>query len=242
MLPASLGPLTKGAPAPLSDRAPLQTGARVLAGGMMEAGTPAATGGQPNVGPRERTVSLSFADTDIRDVAQTILGSILNVTFTIDPAVQGTVSLTGNAPVARDEVVPTLEALLAQVNAVLVVSDGLYQIVPADRGIAQSGMAGAAQDGTGSEILVLRVASARRIADMLAPFVPTGAGSRRSPTATRCSSPAPARRAARSSTSFGCSTPTPLPVPTTYCWKCGRERPPRRPQTSPRRWERGRTA
>ena len=113
--------------------------------------------------------TLNFNETDVRDVAQSVLGEVLGVTFTIDPAVQGSITFSSAAPVPGARIVATFEEMLAQVKAILVVNDGLYQILPADGATGRSGVARG--DGYGSELMVLRVASAKRIEEMISPFV-----------------------------------------------------------------------
>ena len=48
-------------------------------------------------------VTLNFVDTDIREIVRVILGSTLNVNYTIDPSVQGTATLEVRKPLARAE-------------------------------------------------------------------------------------------------------------------------------------------
>src|SRR3981081_583891 len=69
-------------------------------------------GTSPSLGP----ITLDFADTDIREVATQILGNILHVNFTIDPAVRGTATLHTATPMTRDQLVATLQSLLAANN------------------------------------------------------------------------------------------------------------------------------
>ena len=51
-------------------------------------------------------ISLDFADTDIREVATQILGNILKLNYTIDPAVHGTATLRTVKPLARTQLLP----------------------------------------------------------------------------------------------------------------------------------------
>lgn len=93
-----------------------------------------------------------------------ILGTILKVNYTIDPAVTGTVTLHTVAPLSQDQVLPTLQTVLAQNNAVLVQNGGFYRVMPAG---------GAAGLG-GSAIVPLRYANAVQLAAVLQPFVTKG--------------------------------------------------------------------
>ena len=116
-------------------------------------------------------ISLDFADTDIREVAAQILGSILKVNYTIDPAVHGTATLHTTRPLNRSELVPTLESLLAQNGAALVTNGGLYRVVPVAQAIATA----ASSAGTAGAVVVpLQYATAENLAKILQPYVGEG--------------------------------------------------------------------
>ena len=123
-------------------------------------------------------VSLDFADTDIREVVAQILGSILKVNYSIDPAVHGTATLHTVTPLNRSQLLPTLEALLSETGATLVASNGLYRVLPvtAAGGAAPAGGGGiAAGAGTsGDELVPLHFVSATDLAKVLQPFVGQG--------------------------------------------------------------------
>ncbi len=53
-------------------------------------------------------ISLDFVDTDVREIAAQVLGTILHVNYTIDPAVHGTATLRTVNPISRARVLPTL--------------------------------------------------------------------------------------------------------------------------------------
>ena len=115
-------------------------------------------------------ISLDLADTDIREVATQILGNILKVNYTIDPAVHGTATLRTVRPLARTQLLPVLQSLLAQNGAALVQSSGLYRVVPAAQAAAALG-----SDGTAGTIIVpLRYAAAEDLAKVLQPYVGEG--------------------------------------------------------------------
>ena len=50
--------------------------------------------------------SLDFADTDVREAVAQVLGGMLNLTYTIDPAVHGTVTLHTARPLSRAQLFP----------------------------------------------------------------------------------------------------------------------------------------
>jgi general secretion pathway protein D len=118
-------------------------------------------------------ISFNFANTDIRTVVDQILGGILHVNYTIDPGVSGTATLRTVAPLTIDQVIPTLQTLLAQNNAVLVQSNGIYRVMAADQANATPSLAGGPGLG-GGEVLPLQYASAQQLATILQPYVAKG--------------------------------------------------------------------
>ena len=108
-------------------------------------------------------VSLDFADTDIREVAAQVLGTMLHLTYTIDPAVKGTATLHTANPIPRSQLLPTLQVLLGENGAALVLSNGIYRVVP-----------GAGVSG-GTAVVTLRFASADALARLIQPFAGSGA-------------------------------------------------------------------
>ncbi|MGH7081274.1 MAG: secretin N-terminal domain-containing protein, partial [Acetobacteraceae bacterium] len=120
----------------------------------------------------EGNISLDFADTDIREVVAEILGKILKVNYTIDPAVHGTASLRTVRPLTRSQLLPTLQTLLAGVHAVLVRANGIYRVVPSG---ATGSLVATSPDLAGSEVVPLHYVSAETLAKTLLPFVgPSG--------------------------------------------------------------------
>ena len=132
------------------------------------------------------TISLNFADTDIREVVAQVLGGILGATYTIDPAVSGTATLRTAQPVTQAQLLPILQTLLAQNGASLVQVGGVYRIVA---GTATGAPVAAAPPGgtapgprgagsapeAGATVVSLRNASAEDLARVLQPFVSGGA-------------------------------------------------------------------
>jgi general secretion pathway protein D len=102
--------------------------------------------------------SLDFADTDIREAAGQILGTMLGLNYAIDPAVKGTVTMRTRRALTPAQLLPALQTLLGSVGAVLVQNEGLYRIVPA----ASAGSAG-------SMVIPLRFVSAEELAKVLQP-------------------------------------------------------------------------
>jgi general secretion pathway protein D len=114
-------------------------------------------------------VSLDFADTDIREVVAQILGTLLRLTYTIDPSVRGTATLRTATPIARGQLIATLQALLAQNGATLVQAGAVYRVVPAAAALSGGNLAGG--DATaGTAVVPLHYASAEDLTRILQPF------------------------------------------------------------------------
>jgi general secretion pathway protein D len=84
--------------------------------------------------------------------------------------VHGTATLRTVTPLSRSQLLPTLEALLAQNGAALVRDGNLYRVVPAVRAMAALGTGGTA----GSVVVPLHYASADELARVLQPYVGFG--------------------------------------------------------------------
>jgi len=139
--------------------------------GQVRAVTLSPGGAGPGGGAAGGDVSLDFVDTDLREVVAQVLGTILRVTYTIDPAVRGTATLRTATPVARSQLLPALQALLAQNGASLVQSGDIYRVVPAAAG---SPVLAGSDATSGGGIVPLRYASAEDLAKVLQPYVGAG--------------------------------------------------------------------
>ena len=119
-------------------------------------------------------VTLNFVDTDIREIARTILGTTLNLNYTIDPNVHGTGSIETGTPMQRSALLPTLETLLNANGATLIERNGVYAVVPLPAGATRNLVSGASAIGAGTQVVPLRYASARDLAKVLEPYVAEG--------------------------------------------------------------------
>jgi general secretion pathway protein D len=166
--PADLTPGT-AAPQDLRISGRLDNGAVPVRPSAVYSGPPAITLPDQETGQTQGDISLDFAGTDIRTVVDQILGSILQQNYTIDPAVQGTVTLRTTTPVSRDQLIPTLQTLLAQCNAVLVRSNGVYRVMASDAATITPDFT--TDDALGGAVLVpLHYAQAAALAQTLQPF------------------------------------------------------------------------
>jgi len=119
-------------------------------------------------------VTLNFVDTDVREIARVILGGMLKVNYTIDPAVQGTATLDIGRPLSRSALLPALETLLNQNGATLIARDGIYNVVPLAAGAVSGTVSAAETVGSGTQIVPLRYATAKDLLKVLEPYVTEG--------------------------------------------------------------------
>ncbi|MCF8002600.1 MAG: type II secretion system secretin GspD [Chromatiaceae bacterium] len=125
-------------------------------------------------------VTLNFDNTDIREVVKIILGDVLQLRYSLDPAVQGTASLTTARPLSRELLLPTLETLLRMNNAALVNRGGDFEVVPisnAVRGRVVPQLGGserALPEGYAVQVVPLQFIGAAEIANILEPLAPEG--------------------------------------------------------------------
>jgi general secretion pathway protein D len=136
--------------------------------------SPAAVGRAASVEPGGADVTLNFADADIREVARTILGSILGVTYTIDPSVHGTTTVSTPKPVSRTQALAILQNVLAQNGATIIQSGSLYQVLPISAGATSPLWSGIGGDNAGASLVQLRYAVAKDLVKVLEPFVSQG--------------------------------------------------------------------
>lgn len=132
--------------------------------------------GAPHVappGPEE--ASLNFEALDVREVAKVILGDYLKRSYTVHPAVSGTVTFRTVKPIAMKDLLPTLEMLLRQNGAAVVEENGIYKILPIAmvRGSVspQLGLTSMALPAGFSVLVVpLQYVSAQEMVKILEPF------------------------------------------------------------------------
>ena len=128
----------------------------------------------PAAGGQAGDVTLNFVDTDIREIARTILGTTLKLNYTIDPNVHGTGSIDTGTPLPRSALLPTLETLLNANGATLVERNGVYSVVPIAVGNATNQVSGPDAIGAGTQVVPLRYAAAKDLAKVLEPYVTEG--------------------------------------------------------------------
>ncbi len=122
---------------------------------------------------------LNFENTPVATVAKVVLGDILGVGYTIDPRVQGTVSLVSVRPVAKSDIVFVLENALRLSGVVLLRDTAGYRLTPLGDAVG-AGRIDAAdaspEPGFGVSVVPLQYVSAQTLLKLMDSFA-TKAGS-----------------------------------------------------------------
>lgn len=122
----------------------------------------------------EGAYSLNFDEADLGEVAKVVLSDILGLNYVLSPKVAGKVTLQTTEPLAKDELIPTLEMLLRMNNAVLIRDANIYHIEPASEAMYSSGFSAPGAAGkTGFQVRVIPVRNVpvQSIADVIKPLV-----------------------------------------------------------------------
>jgi general secretion pathway protein D len=133
---------------------------------------PITTGALPN-GAQEKVSNkgyeINFENTPVATVAKAVLGDILGVGYTIDPRVQGTVSLSSGRAVPRKDLLFVLENALRMSGVALVQDAQGYRLTPNAEAVA-AGMTDWARDpsaGYGISVIPLEFVSAQTLIKLL---------------------------------------------------------------------------
>jgi general secretion pathway protein D len=116
---------------------------------------------------------LNFENTPVTNVAKVILGDILGIGYTIDPRVQGTVSLASGRPVPKADILFVLENALRMSNVVLMRDPAGYRLLPLGEAIGAGPIdreASSADGGYGISVVPLRYVSAATLIKLLDSF------------------------------------------------------------------------
>jgi len=142
----------------------------------------------PRVGPAvyhaERATgggfNVNFADADLQEVIQTILGDLLDQPYILDPRVQGRVTAATGGEVSRDGLLSLLETVLSMNGAAIVQNEANWRIAPAGEIFAggQTRFENANVPGFGVTLVPLTHVSATSMISLLENTV-TRAGSMR---------------------------------------------------------------
>jgi general secretion pathway protein D len=116
---------------------------------------------------------LNFENTPVVTVAKVVLGDILGVGYTIDPRVQGTVSLVSVHPVPKSDIIFVLENALRLSGVVLLHDAGGYRLTPLGEavGAGRVDAAGSSPEpGFGVSVVPLQYISAQTLLKLMDSF------------------------------------------------------------------------
>jgi general secretion pathway protein D len=130
--------------------------------------------------PVEDGVTINLVNVPAPQAAKTILGDILSVKYTVDPGIEGKITIQTPKPVAKTAVIDLFQSALRSNNAALVSKNGLYRIVPIDQAavgatisVDDPGDFGG-QIGTGVQVVQLKYVAASEMRRVLEPIAPRG--------------------------------------------------------------------
>ncbi|WGS19732.1 MULTISPECIES: type II secretion system secretin GspD [unclassified Bradyrhizobium] len=116
---------------------------------------------------------LNFENTPVATVAKVVLGDIMHVGYTIDPRVQGTVSLASVRPVPKSDIVFVLENALRLSGIVLLRDTTGYKLTPLGDAIGAGRIdtaSGGLEPGFGVSVVPLQYVSAQTLLKLMDSF------------------------------------------------------------------------
>jgi len=116
---------------------------------------------------------LNFENTPVATVAKVVLGDILSTGYTIDPRVQGTVSLVSVRPVPKSDIIFVLENALRLSGVVLVRDTAGYRLTPLGDAVGSGRVDAAAsspEPGYGVSVVPLQYVSAQTVLKLMDSF------------------------------------------------------------------------
>jgi general secretion pathway protein D len=121
-------------------------------------------------------VTINVVEASVAEVARSVLGETMGVTYVVDPRVKGSLTLRTAQPVPKEALVEIFEQALRSEGAVMVVEGGVYKILPAEAvGTAVAGLRSGSRGrrpGYGTEIIPLRYVSAEEIERVIKAVAP----------------------------------------------------------------------
>jgi general secretion pathway protein D len=125
-------------------------------------------------GPQD--IVLNFEGADLREVVRVVMGDMLGENYTIDPKVNGSVTIHTSKAINRAAVTPILETVLRMNGAAMVKENGTYKIGPLNSALRGSTtpQMGALQPGYSVQIVQLQYIAAREMSKILEPLLPEG--------------------------------------------------------------------
>jgi general secretion pathway protein D len=134
-------------------------------------------------------VTLNLVNMPAPQAAKTILGDILAVRYTVDPGVEGKITIQTPRPVSKSTAVDLFQTALRANNAAIVDAGGMFKIVPLEQapvgatirlaGVPPAAplseaLSGGENLGTGVKIVQLKYVAAAEMRRILEPIAPRG--------------------------------------------------------------------
>jgi general secretion pathway protein D len=164
-------------------RSPTQTGSTTTSSGpraqpAVFQGTEITDSGAPRVQPATAAsggngFDLNFENAPVATVAKVVLGDILQTGYTIDPRVQGTVSLVSVRPVPKSDIIFVLENALRISGVVLVRDTSGYRLTPVGDAVGGGhvdSMPANPEPGYGVSVVPLQYVSAQTLLKLMDSF------------------------------------------------------------------------
>ncbi len=126
--------------------------------------------------PSAQDIVLNFEGADLREVIRVVMGDMLAENYTIDPKVNGTVTIHTTQAISRMAVMPILETVLRMNGAAMVRENGAYKISPLNAALRGSTTPQIAnlQPGYSVQVVPLQFIAAREMSKILEPLLPEG--------------------------------------------------------------------
>src|SRR5215475_13935031 len=128
---------------------------------------------QPQPTTNGQGYELNFENAPIASVAKAVLGDILKVGYTIDPRVQGAISLSSGRPVPRSDLLFVFETALRLSGVAMVRDTAGYRLIPISDAVAGGNLdsqAARAEAGYGISVVPLQYVSAATLIRLLDSF------------------------------------------------------------------------
>jgi general secretion pathway protein D len=126
----------------------------------------------------KKGIRLNLVDVPVPIAAKSVLGDVLELNYSVDPRVQGKVTLQTSTPVNATELLELFQGTLRSVDAGLVTSNSGYRVVPlSDAGKSVTPViSGTDNDAPGirPEVVSLNYVSASEIRGVIEPLIPAG--------------------------------------------------------------------
>ncbi|HEX3340825.1 MAG TPA: secretin N-terminal domain-containing protein, partial [Pseudolabrys sp.] len=128
---------------------------------------------QPQPTTNGQGYELNFENAPIASVAKTVLGDILKVGYTVDPRVQGAISLASGRPVPKADLLFVFETALRLSGVAMVRDTAGYRLIPISDAVAGGNLdsqAARAEAGYGISVVPLQFVSATTLIKLLDSF------------------------------------------------------------------------